>query len=210
MNERVSKLISPFKRIQYNAPVTLSFALLSLFALLLAHFTDGATNQWLFSVYRSPLTDPLMYLRLFGHAIGHANTAHYVNNFMIILLLGPMLEEKYGTRQMIIMMLITAFITGLLFLAFSEGAMLGASGVVFMMILLSSFANLQKGRIPLTLILATAIFIGREVISGATVSDNISNFTHIIGGVCGTAFGFIFNKKNFIPSRDSDEVKKAE
>lgn len=186
--------MNPLKRIQYNAPVTLTFALVSLVALGLAYLTDGQSNRLLFSVYRASLTDPLAYFRVLGHVFGHANMSHYFNNFVIILLIGPMLEEKYGAKWLALMMLVTALVTGLLFIAVSEYAMLGASGVVFMLILLSSFTNLQKGRIPLTLILALLVFVGREAVSGATVADNVSHLTHIIGGLCGALFGFLINK----------------
>ena len=60
------------KRIHYNAPVTLTFALICLVVLGLNKLTGGWTNLHLFMTYRSRLTDPLMYIRLFGHAIGHA------------------------------------------------------------------------------------------------------------------------------------------
>ena len=186
--------MNPLKRIQYNAPVTLTFALLSAVALALSHYTSGASNRLLFMVYRAPFTDPLMYLRLFTHALGHSGTAHYINNFIIILLVGPMLEEKYGAKPMIIMMVITAFVTGLLWVIMSPYAKLGASGIVFMLILLSSFANLQKGRVPLTLILAVVIYLGREVVSAATLDDNIAYMSHIVGGICGALFGFILDK----------------
>ena len=187
--------MNPLKRFQYNAPVTLTFAIISGIVLFLAYLTNGASDRLLFMVYRAPLTDPLMYLRLVTHALGHANMGHYLNNFIIILLVGPMLEEKYGTKWMIIMMLVTAFVTGLLWVIMSPYAKLGASGIVFMLILLSSFANIQRGRIPLTLLLAVVIYLGREVISAATLDDNIAYMSHIVGGVCGALFGFIINNK---------------
>jgi len=90
--------MNPFKRIQYNAPAVLTFALISLLVLGLAHITNGRSNWLLFSVYRATLTNPLMYLRLFLHALGHANMAHLLNNFMINLLVAQMLEEKYGGK----------------------------------------------------------------------------------------------------------------
>lgn len=186
--------MNPLKRIQYNAPVVLTFSLISLLVLGLAHITDARSNWLLFSVYRAPLTDPLMYPRLFLHALGHANMAHLLNNFMIILLVGPMLEEKYGGKWIIIMMVVTAFVTGILHIMFSENAKLGASGIVFMMILLASFANIKRGKITLTLLLAIGIFIGREVVSAATLDNNIAYMSHIVGGICGAAFGFIANK----------------
>lgn len=193
--------MNPLKRLQYNAPVTLTFALISAAALGLAHLTDGASDRLLFMVYRAPLSDPLMYLRLFTHAIGHANMTHYLNNFIIILLVGPMLEEKYGPKWIIIMMVITAFVTGLLWVIMSPYQKLGASGIVFMLILLSSFANIQKGRIPLTLILAVIIYLGREVVSAATLDNNIAYMSHIVGGICGALFGFIANNNGIRRSR---------
>jgi len=188
--------MNPLKRIQYNAPVTLTFALISGLVLLLSYLTSGTSDRLLFMVYRAPLSDPLMYLRLITHALGHANMSHFLNNFIIILLVGPMLEEKYGHKWMIIMMLVTAFVTGVLWVIMSPYAKLGASGIVFMLILLSSFTNLQKGRIPLTLILAVVIYLGREVISAATLDDNIAYMSHIAGGICGALFGFIVNYRS--------------
>ena len=41
--------------IRFNAPVILSFALLSLIALLLSNWTNGAATTQYFSVYRSSL-----------------------------------------------------------------------------------------------------------------------------------------------------------
>ena len=76
-------------RIQYNAPVVLTFALLSLGALGLDYLTGGWTTLHLFCVYRAPLTDPLTYVRLFGHVLGHAGYAHYMGNMMLLLVVGP-------------------------------------------------------------------------------------------------------------------------
>ena len=187
--------MNPLKRLQYNAPVTLTFALISLLVLGIAWLTNGESNRLLFSVYRAPFNDFLMYLRVFLHPLGHADMTHYISNFMIILLIGPMLEEKYGTKQIIQMMLITALITGVLHMIVSSNAKLGASGIVFMMILLGSFANMRRGRIPLTLIFAVCIFIGQEVVSAITLDNNIAYMSHIVGGICGAAFGFVAGRQ---------------
>lgn len=45
--------------IRFNAPVILTFALLSLLALLLGNWTGGTATTQFFSVYRSSLADPL-------------------------------------------------------------------------------------------------------------------------------------------------------
>ena len=123
--------------IQYNSPVVLTFSLLSLGALLLGELTGGASTGLLFCVYRSPLTDPLTYVRLFTHVLGHASGEHYSGNMMLLLLTGPMLEEKYGSRRLLLVMLCTAVTTGLLHLfLFPDYGVLGASGIVFAFILL--------------------------------------------------------------------------
>jgi membrane associated rhomboid family serine protease len=87
------------------------------------------------------------------------------------------------------MMLVTALVTGLLNILFFHTGLLGASGIVFMLILLVSFTNSKSGEIPLTFILIALLFIGKEILQSLQ-SDQISQFAHIIGGICGSVFGF--------------------
>ena len=180
------------RRIQYNSPVVLTFALVSLAVLGLDHLTGGASTRLFFMTYKAPLTDPLMYVRLFGHVLGHAGFAHYAGNMTLFLVIGPMLEEKYGSRAILEMILITAVVSGVIHnLFFTGSALLGASGVVFMMIILASQASAERGRIPLTFIVVCVVYIGSEMVQNSSASDNVSHITHIIGGICGAAFGFI-------------------
>lgn len=183
------------KKFQYNSPVILSFAFISFLTLLLGYLTDGGSTNLLFSVYRSSMASIFFYIRLVGHIFGHAGFEHLFNNFIIILLVGPMLEEKYGSKRLVLMILFTAVVTGLINILFFNTGLLGASGVAFMMILLSSYVNFQKGRIPLTLVFVVFAFLGREVVDGMISNDNISQLTHIIGGLCGGVFGFFLNQK---------------
>lgn len=177
--------------IRFNAPVILTFALLSLLALLLGNWTNGAATHQYFSVYRSSLSDPLTYVRFIGHVLGHADYEHYMGNMLLLLLVGPGLEEKYGSGTMVWMILVTALVTGLVHFVFFPGsALLGASGVVFMMIVLSSFTAMRRGEIPVTLILVVVFYLGGEIMDGLFKKDNISQITHIVGGLCGLIFGF--------------------
>ena len=66
---------------------------------------------------------------------------------------------------------------------------MGASGIVFMFILLVSFTNSKSGEVPITFILIAILFIGKEVMQSLQ-NDQISQFAHIIGGVLGSFFGF--------------------
>lgn len=181
------------KKLNYNAPVTLTFALISLFALLLSSLTHGSSDTLLFMTYRSSFTDPLMYLRLFTHVLGHVNWSHYINNMLLILLLGPILEEKYGSVNLLEMICITAFITGVVNnLLFPHTALLGASGIVFMFIILSSAVSLKSGTIPITFLLVFVMYVGGELVDALTVRDNVSQLTHIIGGTCGGLYGIVY------------------
>ncbi len=183
-------------RIRYNSPVVLTFALLSLLTLPLARLTGGWTTARLFSVYRCSLLDPLAYVRFFGHVLGHAGLSHYLNNMLLLLLVGPALEEKYGGRTLLGCIAATALATGLVeFLFFPGSALLGASGVVFMMIVLSSFTATERGAVPLTLILVAALYLGGEVVAGLTSADNVSQLAHIVGGACGAGFGFALARR---------------
>ena len=176
--------------IQYNAPTTLNFALISFLVLVLHYATRGDSTTKLFCVYRSPLTDLLTYPRFFTHVLGHSSFAHYSGNITLMLVLGPTLEERYGSRTMLLSIIFTAFISGALqWLLFPGAALLGASGIVFMMILMASLGGMRSGGIPLTLILVFAIYVGQEIVSALTATDNISHLTHIIGGICGAVIG---------------------
>lgn len=181
--------------LQYNSPAVLSFALLSLGVLLLNLFTGGKSNRLLFSVYRCSLLDPLAYPRFFLHVLGHANFTHYISNMMLILVVGPPLEEKYGSRPLLWAIAVTALVSGLVhWLFFPGAALLGASGIVFMMIVMSSLAGMKDGAIPITLILVLILYVGGEVLKGVTLSDNVSQLTHVIGGLCGAFLGMSLRK----------------
>ncbi len=177
-------------KLDYNAPVVLTFALLSAGVMVLSNSTGGGIGQSFFSTQPGmPWNDIVTYFRLFSHIFGHANWEHLFGNFSIILLIGPLLEEKYGSRTMLIMILVTALITSLLNNFFFSTGLMGASGIVFMMILLSSFANLKQGHLPLTFVIIVVLYLGREIYNTLKM-DNISQFAHILGGVCGSIFGF--------------------
>lgn len=180
----------PVLKISYNAPVTLTFALLCLVALALGGFTNGWTTAAFFSVYRCPL-EPLAFVRFFGHVLGHNGLAHLVGNIGLLLVLGAGLEDRYGSVSLLLAILFTALVSGVVHFVFFPGsALLGASGIVFMMILLSAFGGIRSGTIPLTLIFVFIFYLGGELWSAIFVKDDVSQLTHIIGGVCGTLIGF--------------------
>ncbi len=186
-------------KIRYNAPTTLTFTLIAGVVLLLSGtILPGLTTSW-FST-PAPFNPHSFqdYVKLVSHPIGHASIDHYISNFSFILLLGPILEASYGSLSVLFMMFATALVTGLLQVFFFPSTiLLGASGIVFMMILLASFTNFRKGEIPLTFILIMVIYLGREVFNAIAAKvtpgtvNNISQFAHVIGGLVGSFFGFL-------------------
>lgn len=184
-------------QISFNAPVVLGFTILCFAVLILDGITRGRTTNMFFSVYRSSLMNPLTYVRFFGHVLGHAGWEHFFGNITMLLVIGPLLEDKYGSSNILFVILSTAFVTGVVnFVFFPHVQLLGASGVVFAFILLASLTGIKDGKLPLTFVLVAVIYIGQQVYDGLFVRDNVANLTHILGGAVGSALGFIMNKNN--------------
>lgn len=178
------------KKLQLNAPVILGFFFISLLSLVLGFLTSGASTTAAFSVYRASLLGPLTYVRFFGHIFGHANLTHFSSNMLLLLVVGPPLEKLYGSKTIALGIMAAALITGILqFVFFPHTILLGASGIVFMLIMLSSFSGAKTGQIPVTLILVALMYLGQEVYSIFFIRDNVANLIHIVGGICGIGMG---------------------
>jgi len=180
-------------RLKYNSPVILSYALICTFVFFLDRFT-GKSLMPLFTLYnQTNFLNPVALFRLVSHIAGHVTLDHLLGNMTFVLLLGPIVEEKYGSGKTLSMLMITALVTGLLNILFLPTGLIGASGIVFMLIVLVSFTNVEDGQIPLTFILIALLFVGKEVLNGIW-DDGVSQFAHVMGGVCGGVFGFTSNK----------------
>lgn len=178
-------------KIRYNAPVTLTFTLAAVIVLVIDQITAGAVTRGVFSVpgrggfsFGAILDWP----RLVLHPLGHAGWDHLIANFAFILLLGPNLEERHGSGSLLFMIFVTALVTGVLNVLFLPAGLYGASGIVFMMIVLSSFTNFRRGELPVTFILVVILYVAREVVN-ALQENTVSEFAHILGGVLGSLFG---------------------
>lgn len=175
-------------KLKFNSPVILGFSLICVAVFALDKIMVGTLMPY-FTLGQVSTSSPFSLLTLFTHVIGHGSIEHLMGNLTFILLLGPIVEEKYGDSRTLFMMLITALVTGILNLLFFHTGLMGASGIVFMLILLVSFTNTKSGEIPVSFILVALLFIGKEVIESLN-TDQISQFAHIIGGLCGSVFGF--------------------
>ena len=113
----------------------------------------------------------------------------------MLLLVGPLLEEKYGSKSVLSVILVVALATGLVHILLpGNAALLGASGVVFAFILMASVTGTKSKGVPLTMIIVAVIYIGDAIYSGITSTDNISQLTHIIGGCLGAVYAMALRK----------------
>lgn len=180
-------------KITFNSPVILVFSFLCAGVYLFSPQSQQGNDlftllpEWDFTSFK-------WYFRLFSNTLGHANSDHLMGNLAFILLLGPVIESKYGSKSTLFMLLITALVCSLINLLFSNSGLLGASGIVFMLILLTSMVNVKSGEIPITFILILIVYIGKEIM-GSFADDNISHTTHIVGGIVGAFFGFALNRQ---------------
>lgn len=175
-------------RVTYNAPVVLTFALAAVVVQLLTDYASTSV-RYCFAAWPE-FHDWRAYLGLFSHILGHGGWDHLLGNFTIILLIGPILEERHGSLSLLVMILLTALVTGLVNVTFTNDFLVGASGIVFMFVILASLANIRHGDIPLTFIAVALLFLGREVVA-AFREDNVSQMAHLLGGAVGATFGFL-------------------
>ena len=188
------KVIDYFK---YNSVVTLTMFFITMGVVTINYLTKGKANQYIFSTERASLLNPLTYIRLFTHILGHRDWQHFSNNYLKILILGPLIEEKYGSINLLVMILLTALITGIVNAIIGNARIKGASNITFMLIVLSAFVNITDNQIPFTLVLVIIFYVLDEI-RDLKKDDNIAHFGHLTGAVCGIVFGFIYkNTKIF-------------
>lgn len=175
-------------KITFNSPFILWFAIVA-FALLGFQMLVGAPLRITVLDGQFDYKDWQDYVSMIGYVFGHKDLAHYLGNFSIILLIGPSLEKSLGTKTLAFYTLATTLVTAIFHTIFWDIGLIGASGIVFMMIVLTSLIGRKNNEIPLTFILVFILFVGSEFIK-AFQQDQISQFAHICGGAMGMVFGY--------------------
>lgn len=197
-------------KITYNAPVTLTFVIICALLFLVDQKLLG--GKFIPSFLTAPAKSGVEggfnpssfahYLRLFFHVTGHIDLNHLLGNLSFVLLLGPLLEERYGSKMLCLMMLVTALVTGVINSCLIPLPLCGASGIVFMLIVLASITTIEKNVIPLTFVFVVVLFFGREFLGGAK-TESVSTVAHVAGGLCGSLFGFLVAPKEKRTTRKS-------
>ncbi len=176
-------------KITFNSPFVLTFALLATFVLVLSISIGGhlqvltLNGDFNFKNWQS-------YVGLFLYPLSHSGVTHLVSNFGIILLIGPLLEKKYGWQKLLSMSVITTLVIGIAHIVISDHGLIGASGLVFLYIILASLSNSTNKEVPLTFILVVCMFLGQEILNSFQ-DDQISQMAHIGGGIMAVLFRYV-------------------
>jgi len=192
-------------KVAYDAPVTLTFVIVSAIIFLLNMLLAKSGKVAGFEkIFASPTSQagvlpfipsaPLSYVRLlfyiFGAAAGGASLLF--TNLILIMLLGPAMEERYGSVIIGIMIFVSALFAGVLNACFCETSLVGAVPLVSMMIFLNAFMSFSKKKFPLSFAAVMVLFVLLQIFSGAGAVQII---ICIAGGLCGSLFAFLTSPK---------------
>lgn len=175
-------------KITFNSPFILTFGLLATFVLVIS-LSIGGPLKILALNGAFDFTNWQSYVGLFLYPLSHANITHLTANFGIILLIGPLLEKQYGWQKLLSMSVITTLVIGIAHIILSNQSLIGASGLVFLYIVLASLSNATNKEIPLTFLLVVVLFLGSEIVN-SWQDDSISQMAHIGGGVMAIVFRY--------------------
>lgn len=192
-------------KINLDSPVAIFFAAACIVIFIFDYFIlKGKISQSLTSaptasagVLPFEVSNPLSYLRIVFYAFGFSSPSSLITSLIFIMLLGPAIEEQYGSVIIGIMMGVSAIFSGVLNACFCTTSLRGASSIIFMLIFLNSFMSFTKKKIPLSFILVIILFIAKEFIekSGNTANGIIEILICMAGGLCGSLLAFLTSPK---------------
>ena len=189
-------------KIAVDAPVTVSFALISVLLFLLDTLAfKGSLSSKIFSSPTSAagqapfvLSNPLSYLKLVLYIFSDGSWSLLLSNLLFILLLGPAMEERYGSVVIGIMMIVSALFSGVLNACFCNVSLIGSCPLVFMMIFLNSFMSFSKKKLPLSFILIFFMYAAYEIMQKGK-GQFAAMLICLAGGLCGSLFAFLTSPK---------------
>lgn len=191
----MKKNLKHFKIVN-NSPVIIGFVIICCIVQIINTLTGGRSTTMFFSCnFSSSWKNPLTWLTYVTFGFGHISWEHLFGNMCYILLIGPLIEEKYGSLDTVLIMLASTISTGVIgHIFFPSSGVVGASGIVFTFLILSSITSVTSG-IPITLILVSVFYLLPEIKKWVLREDlNVSHFGHIIGGCVGILLGLFLRK----------------
>jgi len=197
-NETIRWISQHFlRRLSIEAPVVVGFVFLCVVLHLLNMTILPGVSKFLGIDDYFTLWSPMQYVRMITHIFGHDGIPHLRGNMTNILLVGPSAEAIFGSKEILMIMLVVALSSGVghIFIGRAWTTQLGASGVVFALILLNSLASARSGKIPLSFVMTACLYMGGELWNLFFAGDYVSHHAHLIGGVVGSAAGYMIHER---------------
>lgn len=202
----------------YDAPVTLTFSLVCIVVYLVDTFI--LKSYLSSSILLSPtsgsgllpfsFSDPLSYARLFLYVFGSGSINLLLSNLVLILLLGPSIEDYYGSVIIGIMMAVSILFSGVINACFCTSALQGSAVIVFMMIFLNGFIAIAKRKLTLSFIvvfLMFTVFQWLENKQPGVVDGIVTVLINIGGGLCGSLIASLASPKARAEKRYNDRAE---
>jgi membrane associated rhomboid family serine protease len=121
----------------------------------------------------------------------HAGVVHLLFNMLALLSFGPDVENQLGERKFLIFYMIMGLGASLLQMALVEGALIGASGAIFGILVYFTMYN-PKTKLSLFLLpifvearKMLLFMIGLEVIMAFVAKDGVGHWVHLGGALTG-------------------------
>ncbi|MBS7294836.1 MAG: rhomboid family intramembrane serine protease [Treponema sp.] len=189
-------------KFSYDAPVSLSMAILIivLFIIDTLIIKKPVISQFLQAPTVAAGSAPFAFSSvraLFGivfHIFSYFDFNQLLCDLIFIMLLGPFMEERYGSIIIGIMIFVASLFSGVLNACFCSFPSSGAPCIVFMLILLDAMMNISKKKISASSIAVLLLFIVRLYIV-KNQNGIIDVIIVIAGGLCGSLFAFIASPK---------------
>ena len=215
-------------KVSYDAPVTLTFVFVCAIIFLLNMFlAKSGKSLGLEKVFASPTGQagvlpfipgaPVSYVRLLFYIFGadfagilaglsSGAASIFFTSLILILLLGPAMEERYGSVIIGIMMFVSALFSGVLNACFCETSLVGAAPVVFMMIFLNAFMAFSKKKIEVSF---TAVMVAVVILMQLNGAGAVKIIICIAGGLCGSLFAFLTSPKMKAEKKNNGAVTET-
>ena len=175
----------------YHYIVTIGYFLICFLIFILNALFKNKVTSFL-KIRRGSIFNPMNFIRLVTSGFCHTDFTHFRNNFVFILLLGPILEEKFGSLVFLEMLFITTVVSSLFHLLFYDSSAIGASDNVYMMVSLCGICCATDEKIPITFVLLFLFFVLGEIILMFfyIIWDSVGHDGHVVGALCGIVFGY--------------------
>lgn len=205
----------------YDAPVTLTFSLVCIVVFLIDTFL--LKNYLAQHILLSPtsgsglmpfsFSDPVSYPRLILYVFGSESITLLLANLVLILLLGPFVEEYYGSVVVGIMMAVSILFSGVINACFCVTSLQGPTVIVFMMIFLNGFIAISKKKLPLSFIVVCLMIIAfgwLENKPAGIASSLVTVLINVAGGLCGSLIACLASPKARATKRNNDKIEEID